>query len=285
MIHLGVDTHSYHLRLESGAISLEEVLAEIAALGCDCVQLVLHHVRNREIQELEELYRYAESIGLVLLASGDSLGRAQEDGARARAVSRVAAWLERAAALRSPLLRVASGFYRADLASRPDLIESEQRFVIDSLDAVAPLALSQGVTLLLENHSDFTAEEYRTIIEEVGTDGVGVFLDLINPISAFEDPEPVVSMLAPYAPAGHIKDYRLRSEFTDDRFHRRGFDVRWCYPGEGAADISSLMRALRAGIRVPDFHLTIEGLDNRVDRADQSERIAASLALLRPLVA
>jgi sugar phosphate isomerase/epimerase len=188
-------------------------------------------------------------------------------------------------ALHSPLLRVVSGFYRADLAERPDLIELERRYVIDALEAAAPLALSQGVTLLLENHSDFTAEEYRGIIEEVGTDRVGVFLDLINPISAFENPEPVVSLLAPYARAGHVKDYRLRSEPTDDGYHRRGFDVRWCYPGEGAADLASLVRALRAGIPDRDFHLTIEGLDNYADRADQKERIAASLVLLRGLIA
>jgi sugar phosphate isomerase/epimerase len=285
MIHLGVDTLSYHLRLESGALSVEDVLGEVAALGCDCVQLPLHHVRNRRVAELEELFRYADSIGLVLLASGNTLGRAREGDDRAGAVSRVQAWLERTVALHSPLLRVVSGFYRADLAERPDLIELERRYVIDALEAAAPLALSQGVTLLLENHSDFTAEEYRGIIDEVGTDRVGVFLDLINPISGFENPEPVVSLLAPYARAGHVKDYRLRSEPTDDGYHRRGFDVRWCYPGEGAADLRSLVRALRAGIPDRDFHLTIEGLDNYADRADQKERIAASLVLLRGLIA
>ena len=89
------------------------------------------------------------------------------------------------------------------------------------------------MTLLLENHSDFSAQEYRSIIEAVGADRVGVFLDLINPISAFENPEPVVAMLAPYARAGHVKDYRLRSELTEGGYHRRGFDVRYSYPGGG----------------------------------------------------
>ena len=285
MIHLGVDTLSYHLRLERGEISVEEVFAEAATLGCECVQLTLHHVRGREVAELDSLYDLAKSLGLSLLASGDTLGRAREGDDREVAVTRVQSWLERAVALRSPILRVVSGFYRAHLADRPELIELERRYVIDALDALAPLALSHGVTLLLENHSDFTAEEYRGIIDEVGADRVGVFIDLVNPISAFENPEPVVSLLAPYALAGHAKDYRLRSELTDDGYHRRGFDVRWCYPGEGAADLPALITVLRAGIRSGDFYLTIEGLDSVAGRADQKERIAASLELLRGLTA
>ena len=286
MIRLGLDTLCYHARLEGGEISVEEVLTEASGLGCECVQLPLHHVRDRTVGELEALRRDAQSLGLTLLASGNELGRAREGDDRTVAEERVRRWLERAVALGSSTLRLVSGFYRADLAEQPELIELERRFVIDALDALAPLALQSGVTLLLENHSDFTAHEYQSIIEAVGADRVGVFLDLINSISAFENPEPVVALLAPYARAGHVKDYRLRSEFIDGGYHRRGFDVRYCYPGEGAADLRSLVATLRAGVdRDRDYWLTIEGLDSQVGRADQEPRIRASLELLRGLLA
>ncbi|HEY2441402.1 MAG TPA: TIM barrel protein [Solirubrobacteraceae bacterium] len=148
-----------------------------------------------------------------------------------------------------------------------------------------PSAEARDIRLLLENHSDFRVSEYQSIIEEVGADRVGVFLDIINPISGFEDPLPIVAALAPHAWAGHAKDYRLASIPTDDGYHRRGFQVNWCYPGEGAADLPALMTALRRGLGDRDCFVSIEGLDNYADRADQRDRVRASLALLTPLAA
>jgi sugar phosphate isomerase/epimerase len=285
MISLGVDTLTYHLRLEKGALTVEDVLLEAAGLGCGCVQVTLHHVRDRDLASLHDLRARADELGVKLLASGDVLGRAHEGDDPAGTVGRVQAWLERAQALGSPILRVTSGFYRADLADRPELIELERRFVIESLELVLPAAQAAGIRLLLENHSDFRVEEYQSILTEVGTEQVGVFLDLINPISGFQDPLPIVAALAPYAWAGHAKDYRLISIPTDDGYHRRGFQVTWCYPGEGAADLRRLVGALKEGVDGRDVFLSIEGLDNYADRSDQGERLASSLALLRPLLA
>jgi sugar phosphate isomerase/epimerase len=284
VIRLGVDTLTYHLRLESGTISVDEVLQEAAELGCECVQVTLHHVRDQTIPALERLRRRAADLGLTLLASGDVLGRRYDGDGPTEALARVEVWLERALALGSSSLRVVSGFYRADLAHRPDLIEAERQFIVEALRGAAPVAMSRGVMLLLENHSDFRADEYRSIIAEVGPEHVGVFLDLINPISGFEDPVAVVNMLAPYARAGHVKDYSLRSVPTDDGYHRRGFDVRWCYPGEGAADLRGLIDALQRGLGGRPYQLTIEALDNSADRQDQPARLRASLALMRELV-
>ena len=137
--------------------------------------------------------------------------------------------------------------------------------------------------LLLENHSDFTASEYRSIAEEV-EGRVGVFLDLVNAVAALEDPVPVVRALAPLARAGHVKDYVFRSIPTDDGYHRRGFEVLYRYPGEGVADLPALAAALAEGIGGREFFLTVEGLDNRAGVADQRERLVPSLALLRRLL-
>jgi sugar phosphate isomerase/epimerase len=282
-IQLGVDTLCWHLRLEQSDMTIEEVLDDAAALGADCVQVNLHHVRSRDLRGLHALAERARIHGLALLASGDFLGEARNGDEPALGVSRTAAWLERAAALGSPLLRVVSGFYRAELFGRPELIEKERSYVAAVLAEAAPAAAAAGVTLLLENHSDFTAAEYRSIVEEVGADRVGVFLDLINPVAALDDPLPVIESLAPLARAGHVKDYVFESIPTDDGYHRRGFKVLYRYPGEGVADLPALMAALRAGIGGRDFYLTIEGLDNRADVDDQGSRLEKSLALLRSL--
>jgi sugar phosphate isomerase/epimerase len=289
-VRLGVDTLCWHLRLETGGISLEDVLEEAAGVGAECVQVNLHHLRTRDpeaLEALEALAVRAQELGLQLLASGDFLGRGREGDEPALGVGRIAAWLERARALGSPLLRVVSGFYRADLADRPELIDAERRYVAAVLREAVPAAQAAGVRLLLENHSDFTVSEYEAIVAATGNGdaGAGVFLDLVNPVAALEDPAVVVERLAPLAHAGHVKDYVFRSIPTDDGYHRRGFEVLYRYPGEGVADLPGLLETLRRGIGERDFYLTVEGLDNRAEVADQRERLLPSLALLRRLLA
>ena len=65
----------------------------------------------------------AEDGGLMLLASGDFLGEGRNGRpGRKSAWGRIEGWLARAVALGSPILRVVSGFYRAELLGRPDLV-------------------------------------------------------------------------------------------------------------------------------------------------------------------
>jgi sugar phosphate isomerase/epimerase len=280
---LGADTLCWHLRLEHGELTLEEAFAEAAEAGASFVQLSLHHARGRSTDDLPALARRAGDMGLRVLASGDPLGGAHRGESVTIATTRVERWIERAAALGSPILRVASGFYRADLAGRPEAIEAERRWTVEALGGALDSARAAAVRLAIENHSDFTVAEYDSILQELGTDDVGVFLDLINPISALEDPVEVVRGLAPLAVAGHVKDYELRSIWTEGRYHRRGFSVLWRYPGEGAADLPALLTALAEGLSGRELQLSVEGLDNAAGVADQVERLRASLARMREL--
>jgi sugar phosphate isomerase/epimerase len=282
-ILLGVDTLSYHCRLETGEIALEEVLRESAELGARFVQLNAYHVRQRDDAGIDGLRLLAEELGLGLTLSGDVIGRAGDGDTVEEGVARIQAWVKLAERLGSPFARVSSGFYRNELIQYPERIRAEQRYVIDALRGATEGSRGE-VKVLLENHSDFTPDEYVEIIEGVDSDRVGVFLDIINPISVLTEPLPVIERLAPWAPAGHAKDYRLVSQYVEDRFHRRGFDVQFCYPGEGVADLRSFVGVLR---RLPErdvpYRLSIEGLDNHPGVADQRKRLAASLELLGEL--
>ena len=177
---LGADTLCWHQRLEQRDLTLEQCFSEAAEAGARFVQLSLHHAREYDTEQLPALARRAGDLGLELLASGDPLGGAHRGEAPAAAAARVEQWLERAAALGSPILRVASGFYRADLAARPGAIEAEREWTIEALGGALPAARAAGIVLAIENHSDFTVAEYRSILEATGD--VRVFLDLINPV-------------------------------------------------------------------------------------------------------
>jgi sugar phosphate isomerase/epimerase len=279
---LGTDTLCWHTRLEAGELTLAEVFGEARSAGAEFVQLSLHHARELDAAGLADVARQAADAGLPLLASGDFVGSATKGATVEEGAARVAAWIEQAGVIGSPILRVASGFYRAALAGRPELIDREREHVTGVLEASVDRADAAGVHLLLENHSDFSSHEYVEIVQALDR-RVGVFLDLINPISSLEDPAPVVERLAPLAPAGHIKDYVFESDFVPDRYHRRGFHVHYRYPGEGVADLSALLAAVDRSV-TGAFHLSVEGLDNRAGVADQHERLTASLRHIRTLV-
>jgi sugar phosphate isomerase/epimerase len=284
-ISLGVDTLCWHMRLAAGAITVDQVLEEAASLQVSLLALNLHHVRERSVSELRELRSSAHNLGLRLLAQGDFVGSPRRGDAVSTGVARIHEWIERAAALESPSLRLVSGFYRAELARKPELIEAERRYVGDVLTRASESASAAGVRLLLENHSDFTVDEYERIVRDVGRDRMGVFLDLINPIVTFDDPMRAIERLAPLASSGHIRDFELRSIQQPDSYHRRGFEVLYRYPGEGVAPIRALVAKLEQTVGDRPYDLVIEGLDSRAEIDDQAERLRPALAYLCALLA
>ncbi len=283
-ISVGVDSLCWHMRLASGGTTIEQVLDDAASLGAPVVTLNLHHVRERSATELGQLNSRAHALGLRLLAQGDFIGSPRRGDDIAAGVARIHAWLERAVALESPSLRLVSGFYRAELAGQPELIAAERHYVSDVLSRAAERARAAGVRLLLENHSDFTVEEYEQIVRDVGRDRMGVFLDLVNPIVTFDDPMRAIERLGPLASSGHIRDFELRSIQQPDHYHRRGFQVLYRYPGEGVAPLAALVAKLAQVVGDRPYDLAIEGLDSRADLDDQVERLRPAMALLRELL-
>jgi sugar phosphate isomerase/epimerase len=284
-IALGIDSLCWHMRLASGATTVERVLTDAASLGAPVVTLNLHHVRERSVSQLGELLRRARSLGLRLLAQGDFIGSPRLGDDVSAGVARIHEWVERAAALESPSLRLVSGFYRAELAAKPELIEAERRYVSDVLGRASAGASAANVRLLLENHSDFTVDEYERIVRDVGRDRMGVFLDLINPLVTFDDPMRAIERLGPLASSGHIRDFDLRSIQQPDNYHRRGFEVLYRYPGEGVAPLTALVSKLAEVVGDRPYDLSIEGLDSRAEVDDQVERLRPALAYLRGLLA
>lgn len=283
-IALGVDSLCWHMRLASGATTIERVLESAASLGAPVLALNLHHVRERSVPELAALRGRARDLGLRVLAQGDFVGSPRLGDDISTGVARVEAWIERTAALDSPSLRLVSGFYRAELAAEPKLIEAERRYVSEVLARTAEGARAAGIRLLLENHSDFTVEEYERIVHDVGRDRMGVFLDLINPLVTFDDPVRAIERLAPLASSGHVRDFELRSIQQPDHYHRRGFEVLYRYPGEGVAPLAALVPKLAQVVGGRSYDLLIEGLDSRAEVDDQAERLRPAMAHVHKLL-
>lgn len=283
MIRLGVEAISWHARVASGELTLAGLIDEAADAGADFLQVGVDYVEAAEGGAPAALERARER-GMFLRATGRPIGGRYWDGDRERASAQVREWLAQAHAIGSDSLMLYSGVYRPELAGDAVKTAAELKHLAAVLAGAEQTARELGVALLLENASDFTTDELLTLLERVGSDAVGLFLDVTNVYNVWDDPFDAIARLAPYAGAGHVKDFVLESLWAESGYHRHGYAVRFKYPGEGVTPVAALVGALADALDGRDFCLAIEGLDSFAGVADQVERLRPSFALLRGLL-
>jgi 3-oxoisoapionate decarboxylase len=152
------------------------------------------------------------------------------------AVDNLKRQIERAHAMGSKLARCVIASERASLPPGPAMQHLET--VAKLFAEVRTLALDRQVKLAVEVHKDFQAWEFEQLIQAVGTDLMGIYLDTGNPVFVAEHPLTTIETLGRYALTVHLRDsivYRTR----------RGVAVQWVPLGEGTYDWNELMRAIR----------------------------------------
>ena len=115
--------------------------------------------------------------------------------------------------------------------------------VRDKLAAYAPLAAERGVTIVIENHQDFTSRELVAFCEEFGP-SVRIVYDTGNSFPVGEAPLAFTRVVAPHVRLVHLKDYRVQA--SDE-----GFRLVRCAIGDGAVPFAELVAILR------EHHLTL----------------------------
>lgn len=106
--------------------------------------------------------------------------------------------------------------------------------VNEKLGRYAPMAAAAGVTLLIENHQDFTSHELADFCERYKT---GIVYDTANSFPVAEAPLDFTRVVAPYVRYVHCKDYRV--QFTDE-----GIRLCRCPTGDGAVPFPELFAIL-----------------------------------------
>ena len=126
------------------------------------------------------------------------------------------------------------------------------RAATKSSERYAPLAKAAGVTLLIENHQDFTSRELVDFCETYG-ESVRIVFDTANSFPVAESPLDFARVIAPYVRYVHAKDYRV--QFTDE-----GIRLVRCPTGDGAVPFREVFDIL--------------GEHNRVDARRDRDRCA-----------
>ncbi len=89
---------------------------------------------------------------------------------------------------------------------RGSVAEMMKLTTVDLL-AVSPMAERAGVTLVLENHEDFTGPELAAIVEAVDSPAVKILYDYGNSQMVLEDPLAALDATLPHIRSVHVKDH------------------------------------------------------------------------------
>ena len=110
---------------------------------------------------------------------------------------------------------------------------------IADLRAVMDHAERAGVTVVIENHEDFTGPELARIVEAVGHPRLGILYDYGNSQMVLEDPEEALDAVLPHVRAVHVKDHVMVRPDDAGRLTVAGVPV-----GYGALPVEHLTRRL-----------------------------------------
>ena len=104
------------------------------------------------------------------------------------------------------------------------------------LSAYAPIAAENGLTVLIENHQDFTSRELVAFCEEFGP-SIRIVFDTGNSFPVAEAPLDFTRVISPCVAHVHLKDYRV--QWTDE-----GYRLVRCAIGDGAVPFKEIFELL-----------------------------------------
>lgn len=204
---------------------LEGFIALAVELGGRTLEIWENWLAPMSDDDLATLRRRLEKLDLVpVISSGLQHGDFDNCVRAAEALG--------ARIIRFALTPILCGDRNAAGARWGELVES----VHHKLGAYAPRAAAKGLTIVIENHQDFTSRELVAFCEKYGP-SVRIVYDVGNSFPVAEAPLDFTRVIAPYVAHVHLKDYR--AQWTDE-----GYRLVRCAIGDGAVPFTELVAIL-----------------------------------------
>jgi sugar phosphate isomerase/epimerase len=215
---IGLNAYSFNAPLRAGTMTLEDVVHYCAQHSIDAVDPTGYYFPGYPKVPSDEtifrLKRTAHWNGVTISGTGVRNDFAVADReARRRDVQMVKEWIEAAAKLGAPVLRVFSGLKQPDGYTFDQAMEW---MVADFRECTAHAARF-GVILGLQNHNDFikTAAQAIRIIDAVDSDWFGSILDIGS--LRTDEVYGEIEKLVPYAISWQLKEEVATGVKTDLR--------------------------------------------------------------------
>jgi sugar phosphate isomerase/epimerase len=177
-------------------IDLKQFIDYCVEHGCDGAELTSYYFPAEPTADfLRDIRRHAFLRGVEI--SGTAVGNsftAPKGAERDREIALVKKWVDHAALLGAPHIRVFAGG-----AAKGQSTEEARRLCIEALEECGEYAGQRGIFLGIENHGGIVAEPggLLEIVKDVKSRWIGISLDTGN--FHTEDPYVAVNQCAPYA--------------------------------------------------------------------------------------
>ncbi len=219
-IKLSCNIYSFNDQLRKGEMTLEEVFAFCSDLGFAAVDPTGYYFPNYpEVPSDAYIFgikKKAFLLGLDISGTGVRTDFSNTDPIqRAADVELVRRWVEVAAKMDAPVLRVFAG-----KTVPPEQTQRALDWAVESLRKCVEFGEKAGVMIVLQNHNELlkTVEQVLYIRKQIPSEWLGINLD-IGSLRA-GDPYQEIAKLAPYAYTWQIKENVYRrgvEEKTDAR--------------------------------------------------------------------
>lgn len=218
-LKISCNLFSFNSPLQSGALTLDSVLEFCAQLGFDAVDPTAYYFpgypKTPPDDYLYHIKRKAFVLGLDISGTGVRNDFTVPDAALRQAdVDMVKSWIECAARLGAPVLRVFAGSGIPEGRTEDEV----NGWIVDGIRKCVGYAAKSGVLISIQNHNDFikTSAQVRRILQMVDSEWFGVNLD----IGSFRtgDPYEEIARVLPYAITCQIKEnlyYKDKEVKTD----------------------------------------------------------------------
>ena len=206
--------------LPSVPLTAEGIIDKASDAGIGIVQIADNlPLENLPEEQLKRLHSYAEHKKVSV-----------EMGGRGMMPDHLLMCLKTAEILNSPILRMVIDGQNFE----PDIAE-----ISAIIRDLLPEFKSRNIKLAIENHDRFKAREFEKIIQNAGSDLVGICLDSVNSMGAGEGFEEVARILLPYTINFHVKDFTIRRVS-----HKMGIIIEGAPAGKGKLNIGKVIARL-----------------------------------------
>ncbi|MBA2115696.1 sugar phosphate isomerase/epimerase family protein [Bremerella alba] len=201
---LSLAAYSYRKLLQdaNSGVTLKTFIDDCAAMQLDGTELTSYYFpQDVDADFLYDLKSHAFRQGLSVSGTAIRNDFGYPPGEkRDKQIAHTKTWIENAAKLGAPVIRVFAGHQKKDISA-----EQTHRLMVDGLAEVCEFAGKHGVFLALENHGGptATAEGLLKLVHDVESDWFGVNLDSGNFHS--DDIYGELAQVAPYALNTQIK--------------------------------------------------------------------------------
>lgn len=264
---LGLSTYSLYQALNSGKMTIEDVIDFTADHGGEHVEIVpLGYNLTEQPELIDTIVSKAAARGLEI--SNYAIGAnflLNDQDAYEQEIARVQREVDIAHRLGVKLMR-------HDVASSPDVsianFNAHLEQLANACRRIAEYAASYGITTSVENHGFFIQQSDRVqaLIHAVGLPNFKTTLDIGNFLCADEQPIAAVKNNLPYASIVHIKDFYVRpaGQYPGEGFFTStaGQYLRGAVAGQGDLPMREIIKMIKSSGYDGYLSLEFEGLED-----------------------